>query len=100
MQYSSEHRMKKNKKRIGFEKKPDINTIENDYIGPPDKISNLRPVLRPQPKNETPIERQLRLKRIEVDEWNQQFWTIHNQKFVSVNEIHFIDIEIFSQMHL
>lgn len=35
--------------------------------------------------DETPIERQLRLKKIEVDKWNQTFWTKHNQRFINVS---------------
>ena len=85
-QFSSEHRVKskKQEKKIGFESKPDINKIDCDYIGPPDKLSNLRPVLRHAPADETPIEKELRLKRIEVEKWNQNFWSNHNQNFVKV----------------
>lgn len=87
LQFSSEHRIKgkKQEKKIGFESKPDINKIDCDYIGPPDKVSNLRPVLRHVPADETPIEKELRLKRIEVEQWNQKFWTNHNQNFVKVS---------------
>lgn len=85
-QFSSEHRIKSNKqqKKIGFENKPDLSMIDCDYIGPPDKVSNLRPVLRHIPEDETPIEKVLRLKRIEVEKWNQNFWTNHNQNFIKV----------------
>lgn len=88
-QYSSEHRIKSNKqqKKVGFETKPDVSKIDCDYIGPPDKLSNLRPVIRHAPVDETPVERKLRLKRIEVEEWNQQFWSNHNQKFFKVSFI-------------
>lgn len=85
-QFSSEHRIKPNKrqKKVGFETKPDVNNIDCDYIGPPDKLSNLRPVIRHVPTDETPLEKELRLKRIEVQEWNQNFWSNHNQKFIKV----------------
>lgn len=76
---------KKVHNEIGFESKPDITTIDCDYIGPPDKVSNLRPVLRHVPLDETQIEKQLRLKRIEVEGWNQHFWVNHNQKFFKVS---------------
>lgn len=87
LQFSSEHRVKSSKqqKKVGFETRPDINKIECDYIGPPDKLSNLRPVIRHVPADETPLERELRLKRIEVEEWNQKFWTNHNQRFFKVS---------------
>lgn len=87
LQFSSEHRVKSSKqqKKVGFETRPDINKIECDYIGPPDKLSNLRPVIRHVPADETPLERELRLKRTEVEEWNQKFWTNHNQRFFKVS---------------
>lgn len=69
----------------GFVSKPQLNEIDRDYIGPPDKLSNLRPILRHASKDETPLERDLRLKRIEVEEWNQRFWQTHNQKFIKVS---------------
>lgn len=88
LQFSSEHRVKpkKQQKKVGFETKPDITKIDRDYIGPPDKLSNLRPVLRHQPSDETQIERELRLKRIEAEKWNQKFWSNHNQNFFKVNQ--------------
>lgn len=42
-------------------------------------------MLRHVPADETPIEKELRLKRIEVEQWNQKFWTNHNQNFVKVS---------------
>lgn len=94
MKYSSEHRVKRGKKKIGYEQKPNIKEIDRDYIGPVDKISNLRPVLRHVPNDETPIERQLRLKKIEIDEWNQTFWTTHNRRFINVCTVNILRISI------
>lgn len=68
--------------------KPRLEEIDRDYIGPPDKLSNLRPILRHEAKDETPLERELRLKRVEVEEWNQRFWQNHNQKFIKVSFAH------------
>lgn len=82
-QYSSEHREKKEKKN-GLVNRPNENDINCDYIGPPDKLSNLRSVVRHISKDETPLEKSLRLKRIEVEKWNQNFWANHNEKFVKV----------------
>lgn len=65
--------------------KPQLNQIDRNYIGPPDKLSNLRPILRHASKDETPLDRELRLKQIEVEEWNQRFWQTHNQKFIKVS---------------
>lgn len=55
-----------------------------DLIGPPDPISNLRPIRFFEPINEDPIEKKFRLKRQEVQKWNQDFWTSHNEKFIKV----------------
>lgn len=87
LQYSSEHRDRKpaSSKVTGFVSRPKLNEINRDYIGPADKLSNLRPILRHAPKDETPLERELRLKRIEVEEWNQRFWQTHNHKFITVS---------------
>ncbi|XP_075151886.1 cytochrome c oxidase assembly factor 8 [Haematobia irritans] len=61
--------------------KPDPNLIKCDYVGPPDKVSNIRPYVRCIPPNETELEKKLRLKRIEVEEWNHFFWLRHNKRF-------------------
>uniref|UniRef100_A0A1B6JBG9 Apoptogenic protein 1, mitochondrial n=1 Tax=Homalodisca liturata TaxID=320908 RepID=A0A1B6JBG9_9HEMI len=54
-----------------------------DLIGPPHPVSNLRPFHFYIPDNESPIETQFRLKRQEVQQWNQEFWTEQNIKFVN-----------------
>lgn len=79
---------KKQDKKVGFESKPDVTQIDCDYIGPPDQLSNLRLVVRHIPADETPIEKELRLKRMEAHQWNQSFWANHNQKFFKV--CHFV----------
>lgn len=57
-----------------------------DSVGPPDPVSNLRPIKYYIPKHESQAERQLRLKRIEVAKWNHEFWTNHNLKFTKERE--------------
>uniref|UniRef100_A0A8C6RHJ8 Cytochrome c oxidase assembly factor 8 n=2 Tax=Nannospalax galili TaxID=1026970 RepID=A0A8C6RHJ8_NANGA len=52
-----------------------------DWIGPPDKHSNLRPVHFYIPENETPLEQKLRELRQETQEWNQRFWANQNLTF-------------------
>ncbi|XP_069346614.1 cytochrome c oxidase assembly factor 8 isoform X2 [Eulemur rufifrons] len=52
-----------------------------DWIGPPDKYSNLRPVHFYIPENESPLEQKLRELRQETQEWNQQFWANQNLTF-------------------
>ncbi|XP_044731793.1 COA8 family protein CG14806, mitochondrial isoform X2 [Chrysoperla carnea] len=61
-----------------------IKTLEKsgkDIIGPPDPVSNLRPIIRHETPNETLLEARLRQKQNETQEWNHQFWTKHNNKF-------------------
>nr|XP_044998675.1 cytochrome c oxidase assembly factor 8-like [Jaculus jaculus] len=53
----------------------------HDWIGPPDKYSNLRPVHFYIPENESPMEQKLRQLRQETQEWNQQFWANQNLTF-------------------
>lgn len=53
----------------------------HDWIGPPDKYSNLRPVHFYIPEDESPSEQKLRELRQETQEWNQQFWANQNLTF-------------------
>uniref|UniRef100_A0A8D1GC01 Cytochrome c oxidase assembly factor 8 n=1 Tax=Sus scrofa TaxID=9823 RepID=A0A8D1GC01_PIG len=57
----------------------------HDWIGPPDKYSNLRPVHFYIPENESPLEQKLRELRQETQEWNQQFWANQNLTFHKVS---------------
>ncbi|KAI4535129.1 hypothetical protein MG293_014355, partial [Ovis ammon polii] len=56
----------------------------HDWIGPPDKYSNLRPIHFYIPENESPLEQKLRELRQETQEWNQQFWADQNLTFQKV----------------
>lgn len=56
----------------------------HDWIGPPDKYSNLRPIHFYIPENESPLEQKLRELRQETQEWNQQFWADQNLTFHKV----------------
>ncbi|XP_074069287.1 cytochrome c oxidase assembly factor 8 [Macrotis lagotis] len=58
----------------------------NDWIGPPDRYSNLRPIKFYIPENESPLEQQLRKLRQETQEWNQQYWANQNQMFSKEKE--------------
>ncbi|XP_052516002.1 cytochrome c oxidase assembly factor 8 isoform X3 [Budorcas taxicolor] len=53
----------------------------HDWIGPPDKYSNLRPIHFYIPENESPLEQKLRELRQETQEWNQRFWADQNLTF-------------------
>ncbi|EDW43882.1 COA8 family protein CG14806, mitochondrial [Drosophila sechellia] len=71
---------------VGLPHKPDPKTVKCDYIGPPDAQSNLRPYVRHYGDEETRLARSLRLKRIEVEAWNTDFWTKHNKRFYEEKE--------------
>ncbi|XP_058471387.1 cytochrome c oxidase assembly factor 8 [Solea solea] len=52
-----------------------------DWIGPPNPLSNLRPIVYHVPENESPLQRRLRTLRQETEDWNHQFWTKQNIAF-------------------
>lgn len=56
-----------------------------DIIGPPDPVSNLRPIIRKCPLKETTLQQQLRQMQDATQLWNQEFWTKHNTNFLKVN---------------
>ncbi|KFO22292.1 hypothetical protein H920_16318, partial [Fukomys damarensis] len=58
----------------------------HDWIGPPDRHSNLRPVHFFVPENESSLEQKLRELRQETQEWNQQFWANQNLTFSKEKE--------------
>lgn len=55
-----------------------------DIIGPPDPVSNLRPIIRKQHLHETALQQRLRKVQDDTQLWNQKFWTKHNINFVKV----------------
>ncbi|CAG8470792.1 4106_t:CDS:10 [Ambispora leptoticha] len=57
-------------------------SLKTDYVGIPDKISNLRPIKYYIPENESPQDIEWRLHRERVDQLNHQFWTINNKLFI------------------
>jgi hypothetical protein len=63
---------------------PIIVVSENDdvdIIGPPDSLSNLRPVTRKRLFRETDLQRELREMQNATQLWNQEFWATHNTNF-------------------
>ena len=52
-----------------------------DLIGPPRKISNLRPVKFAVGSEETELQARLRRLRQETQKFNQDWWTKHNTDF-------------------
>lgn len=57
---------------------------DNDWIGPPDKVSNIRVMKFSIPPNETAVEREYRERREALQKWHHQFWTKHNKSFFQV----------------
>lgn len=53
-----------------------------NILGPPDKKSNIRPILRYIPENETELQHRLRMRRGEVHDWVDKFWRNHNKRFL------------------
>ncbi|XP_011201262.1 COA8 family protein CG14806, mitochondrial [Bactrocera dorsalis] len=66
--------------------KPDPRSITKDYVGPPDKLSNIRSYVRHIPKNETDLERRLRQMQEQTEKWNHDFWSNHNKNFYQERE--------------
>nr|XP_033807502.1 uncharacterized protein LOC117363592 isoform X2 [Geotrypetes seraphini] len=52
-----------------------------DWIGPPDKYSNLRPIKFYICERESCLEQKLRTLRQETQDWNQKFWANQNIAF-------------------
>ncbi|XP_016354568.1 cytochrome c oxidase assembly factor 8 [Sinocyclocheilus anshuiensis] len=61
-------------------------TSKYDWIGPPDRLSNLRPIIYHIPENEMPQERKLRRLRQETEDWNHEFWANQNFTFSKEKE--------------
>ncbi|XP_076670703.1 COA8 family protein CG14806, mitochondrial-like isoform X2 [Andrena cerasifolii] len=57
-------------------------SAETDIIGPPDPISNLRPIIFARSPNETNLEKRYREVREATQLWNQDFWLRHNASFI------------------
>lgn len=53
-----------------------------DIIGPPDSVSNLRPIIFAKSKDETRVEKKYREAREDTQLWNHKFWMKHNSNFV------------------
>lgn len=58
----------------------------NNLIGPPDPVSNIRPVKFQVHPHETSAERTFRQKQAETIQWNQDFWQTHNTKFFQMKD--------------
>ncbi|XP_066550094.1 cytochrome c oxidase assembly factor 8 [Amia ocellicauda] len=58
----------------------------HDWIGPPDRLSNIRPIRFHVPENESLLQARLRVLRQETEDWNQQFWANQNLSFSKEKE--------------
>ncbi|KAF6206842.1 hypothetical protein GE061_018078 [Apolygus lucorum] len=57
-------------------------TTTQDLVGPPDPLSNIRPITFHIPEAESGLEKKYRLRRMAVQAWHQSFWAHHNAAFV------------------
>ncbi|XP_033498296.1 cytochrome c oxidase assembly factor 8 [Epinephelus lanceolatus] len=58
----------------------------HDWIGPPNTLSNLRPIVYRVAENESELEKRLRHLRQETEDWNHEFWTKQNISFSKEKE--------------
>ncbi|XP_075883755.1 cytochrome c oxidase assembly factor 8 isoform X1 [Nelusetta ayraudi] len=58
----------------------------HDWIGPPNPLSNMRPIVYRVPENETQLEKRLRHLRQETEDWNHKFWSKQNLTFSKEKE--------------
>ncbi|XP_034015819.1 cytochrome c oxidase assembly factor 8 [Thalassophryne amazonica] len=73
----------KSPKRSNF--RPEASTT-HDWIGPPNPLSNLRPIVYHIPENETDLEKRLRKLRQDTEDWNHEFWAKQNITFSKEKE--------------
>ncbi|ESO02537.1 hypothetical protein HELRODRAFT_66220, partial [Helobdella robusta] len=59
---------------------------KHDWIGPADKVSNLRPLKFYKKKRESKREEELRIFREDTQAWNQEFWRKHNDNFTMMKK--------------
>uniref|UniRef100_A0A8C6S6C7 Cytochrome c oxidase assembly factor 8 n=1 Tax=Neogobius melanostomus TaxID=47308 RepID=A0A8C6S6C7_9GOBI len=61
-------------------------SASHDWIGPPNRLSNMRPIVYRAPDRETQLEKRLRTLRQETEDWNHDFWTKQNVTFSQEKE--------------
>lgn len=76
-------RHKENK--IKIEAEPPESGRRN-WVGPPDPVSNIRPIKFYRHSEETDTEKNLRQSLEETVQWNHHFWKQHNSKFFTEKE--------------
>ncbi|XP_063356275.1 cytochrome c oxidase assembly factor 8 isoform X1 [Pelmatolapia mariae] len=58
----------------------------HDWVGPPNPLSSLRPIIYHIPENETELEKRLRNLRQDTEDWNHNFWAKQNITFSKEKE--------------
>ncbi|XP_030211931.1 cytochrome c oxidase assembly factor 8 isoform X2 [Gadus morhua] len=53
----------------------------HDWIGPPNRLSNIRPITYHVPAQESALEERLRRLRQQTEVWNHEFWAYQNVAF-------------------
>ncbi|XP_056446014.1 cytochrome c oxidase assembly factor 8 [Gadus chalcogrammus] len=65
-------------KSSAFQPAPDST---HDWIGPPNRLSNIRPITYHVPAQESALEERLRRLRQQTEVWNHEFWAYQNVAF-------------------
>ncbi|KAK0045747.1 APOPT family protein Y39B6A.34 mitochondrial [Biomphalaria pfeifferi] len=81
---------KKDSKKLKIQQQPPVSG-KFDLIGPPDPISNVRPIQFHVPLKETATEKSFRLRHSEILQWNQNFWAHHNSSFFKEKENYILE---------
>uniref|UniRef100_A0A3Q3B5F5 Cytochrome c oxidase assembly factor 8 n=1 Tax=Kryptolebias marmoratus TaxID=37003 RepID=A0A3Q3B5F5_KRYMA len=87
------NRLQENKQTSGNQQKPAVclppsfrPSATHDWIGPPNPLSNLRPIVYRVSEDESDLERRLRRLRQDTEDWNHDFWTEQNISFSKEKE--------------
>jgi len=56
----------------------------SDWVGPRDPDSNMRLIRFHVPPDETALEKEYRLLRVDTQNWHHEFWSKHNRNFFKV----------------
>ena len=64
-------------------KKLNLRFLSHDmYVGKPDKLSNVRPLVFKYNDTDTKLEKKLKDIQYEAQKWHHKFWLEHNKKYV------------------
>uniref|UniRef100_A0A8C5F430 Cytochrome c oxidase assembly factor 8 n=1 Tax=Gadus morhua TaxID=8049 RepID=A0A8C5F430_GADMO len=72
------HQAKDCVRSSAFQPAPDST---HDWIGPPNRLSNIRPITYHVPAQESALEERLRRLRQQTEVWNHEFWAYQNVAF-------------------